>query len=318
MGSKIFKVVGALIICFFIVIPGIFIVKKADEKKTEKAKIISTNFVSYDFARAVVGDSSEIKMLLKPGTEAHNFDPTPEDIINIKNADLFIYIGGESDEWVKKLLSDNEISSEKTLRLMDFIDLKTEETVEGMEETESEETEEVEYDEHIWTSPKNAIKLVSAIRNRLVELRENKKDEYNKNTEEYIRRIDEIDQKFREIIENGNKKELIFADRFPFRYFVDEYGLKYYAAFPGCSEQTEASTNTIAFLINKIKEDNIKVVLKIELTNDKLAKTIADETNAKVLEFNAAHNISESDFKKGVTYLDIMEKNTRILAEALE
>jgi zinc transport system substrate-binding protein len=265
-----------------------------------------------------MGDSAKISMLIKPGTEMHDFEPTPEDIINIKNANLFIYIGGESDEWVANLLEDNEIPKEKTLRLMDLVEVKEEELSEGMEEPEEDNDGEIEYDEHIWTSPVNAIKLVKVISDRLSDIYPEKVEVYAQNADSYIARLSSIDQQIRDIVTNSNKKELIFGDRFPFRYFVDEYGLNYYAAFPGCAEQTEASSKTIAFLINKAKADNIKTILKIELTSDKLAQTIADETGGKVLTLNAANNISQADFDDGLTYADIMENNISVLREALK
>ncbi|MBR3323028.1 zinc ABC transporter substrate-binding protein, partial [Candidatus Saccharibacteria bacterium] len=288
------------------------------------------NFIGYDFARAVTGDKTKVAMLLKPGVEMHDFEPTPEDIINIKKADLFIYVGGESDEWVEDLLKDNEISEDKTLRLMDLVEVKEEELSEGMEEHghESEEApgehkhehneDKAEHDEHIWTSPINAIKLVNGIKDKLSNIYPENGTIYAKNADAYTSHLSNIDQRIRDIIANSHKKELIFGDRFPFRYFVDEYGLDYYAAFPGCSEQTEASSKTIAFLINKAKSDNIKTILKIELTSDSLAKSIANEAGAKVMTLSAAHNISSVDFDKGITYADIMEDNIEVLKEALK
>lgn len=311
------KVIGSIVVALLVLIIGFFAVSRLSVNK-KTAEIISTSFVGYDFARAVVGDDTKISMLIKPGTEMHDFEPTPEDIINIKNANLFIYIGGESDEWVANLLEDNEIPKEKTLRLMDLVEIKEEELSEGMEESEEDNDDEIEYDEHIWTSPVNAIKLVKVISDRLSDIYPEKVEIYAQNADSYTARLSSIDQQIQDIVTSSNKKELIFGDRFPFRYFVDEYGLNYYAAFPGCAEQTEASSKTIAFLINKAKADNIKTILKIELTSDKLAQTIADETGGKVLTLNAAHNISQADFDGGLTYADIMENNISVLREALK
>ena len=320
MNNKIFKIIGGLSAIIIILGVSVFAIIKFRQNK-KVANIISSSFVGYDFARAVTGDKARISMLLKPGAEMHDFEPTPEDIINIKNADLFIYVGGESDEWVKGLLKDNEIPEEKTLRLMDSVELKEEELSEGMEESEHEhdhDGDEVEYDEHIWTSPINAIKLVTIVKDKLSNIYPENKDAYTNNANIYISRLSDIDQNIRSVVANSNKKELIFGDRFPFRYFVDEYGLNYYAAFPGCSEQTEASSQTIAFLIDKAKADNIKTILKIELTSDKLAKSIAEEAGAKVMVLNAVHNISSEDFDKGITYADIMENNIEVLRETLK
>ena len=324
MKNKVLKTLSSITIIALILGASIFAITKIANNKNS-ARIISSNFIGYDFARAVTGDKSEISMLLKPGAEAHDFEPTPEDIINIKNADLFIYVGGESDEWIENLLEGNEIPAEKTLRLMDLVEVKEEELSEGMEEHDHEEHEhsheahdETEYDEHIWTSPLNAVKLTNGIKAKLSAIHPENKSAYTQNADNYISRLLAIDQKIRDVVSSSHKKELIFGDRFPFRYFVDEYGLNYYAAFPGCSEQTEASSQTIAFLIDKVKTDNIKTILKIELTSDKLAKTIAEETGAKVLTLNAAHNISKEDFESGLTYADIMEANIDVLKEALK
>ena len=315
MKNKVLKTLSSIALIALILGTSIFIITKFANNKNS-ARIISSNFIGYDFARAVTGDKSEISMLLKPGAEAHDFEPTPEDIINIKNADLFIYVGGKSDEWIENLLEDNEIPAEKTLRLMDLVEVKEEELSEGMEDHSHEDHE--EYDEHIWTSPLNAIQLVNGIKTKLSTIHPENKSTYIQNADSYTSHLLAIDQKIRGVVSSSAKKELIFGDRFPFRYFVDEYDLGYYAAFPGCSEQTEASSQTIAFLIDKAKTDNIKTILKIELTSDKLAKTIAEEAGAKVLTLNAAHNISKEDFESGLTYADIMETNIDVLKEALK
>jgi len=288
--------------------------------KTSKLTIISTSFPGYDLARAVIKDVDdvEVKMLLKPGSETHDYEPTPKDIINIKNSDLFIYVGGDSDEWIEDVLDDIDTDKTKIIGLMDLVDLKEEEIIEGMEaEDEEEEKEEAEYDEHVWTSPKNAISITSKIKEAIININEENKEVYEKNANNYIKELTAIDNEFKKIVDNSSRKELIFGDRFPLRYFVDEYNLNYYAAFPGCSEQTEASAKTISFLINKVKEDKIPVVFHIELSNGKIAKTIAKETGAKVLEFNAAHNVSQSNFDAGVTIVDIMKENVEVLKEAL-
>lgn len=329
MNKKTLKIIGGVLAIALILGISIFAITNLSSKQ-KAASILATNFVGYDFARAVIGDESEVSMLLKPGVEMHSYEPTPEDIINIKKADLFIYVGGESDEWVKDLLKDNEIPEAKTLRLMDLVEAKEEELSEGMEEHEHKHGydhehenkfgsgNEVEYDEHIWTSPANAIKLVSGIKDRLAQIHPENASAYTKNADAYIAHLSSIDQQIREVVRASNKKELIFGDRFPFRYFVDEYGLDYYAAFPGCSEQTEASSQTIAFLINKAKTSNVNTILKIELTSDKLAKSIADEVGASVMVLNAVHNISSDDFENGVTYADVMERNIEVLREALK
>lgn len=283
----------------------------------DKLTIISTSFPGYDFVRAITRDSEnvDVKMLLKPGSETHDFEPTPQDIINIKNSDIFIYVGGDSDEWIEDVLNDIDVSKTKIIKLMDLVDLVEEEVIDGMEDDE--ESEEIEYDEHVWTSPINAITITNKLKDEIVKIDNNKKELYENNADKYIKELTDIDIEIRNILATTKRKEIVFGDRFPIRYFTDEYGLEYYAAFPGCSEQTEASAKTIAFLIDKVRDDEIPVVFHIELANGKIADAIAKETGAKVLEFHTAHNISESDFNAGITIVDIMKNNIEVLKEAL-
>ena len=289
--------------------------------KSNSLVIVTTNFVGYDFARAVVGDEDvEIKMLLKPGTDAHQYEPTPKDIKSINDADIFIYVGGESEEWVSDILEDLDSEDTKVIKMMDIVNLKEEEIKEGMEEEaeeEEEEEEEAEYDEHVWTSPKNAILIVKEIEDKLISIDEDNEEVYKENAENYIGKLNKIDEEIREVVSNSKRKVLIFGDKFPLRYFVDEYGLDYYAAFPGCSSDTEASAKTISFLINKVKKEKVPAVLKIELSSGKIADTIASETGVTVKTFNAVHNVSVDDFKAGITYVDYMNKNIEVLREVL-
>ena len=287
-------------------------------KKDNKLTILTTNFPSYDFARAITKEvpNTSVEMLLKPGTEMHNYEPTPKDIIKISKSDIFIYVCGESDEWITDLLDNIDTKNTKVIKLMDLVDTVEEETVEGMETEEDEE--EVEYDEHVWTSPSNAITILEELNDIITNMDPSNESLYTINTSNYINEINNIDNSIKNIVNNSSRKELVFGDRFPFRYFVDEYNLSYYAAFPGCSSETEASAKTISFLINKVKEDNIPVILTIEFSNKKIANTISKETGAKVLELNSAHNISEEDFNNGKTYIDIMKENVEVLRQALQ
>ena len=329
MRSKSIKIVSAFMAVALLIGVGVFVAARLSSVKPS-ASIITSNFIGYDFARAITGEASEVAMLLKPGTEAHAYEPTPDDIINIQKADLFIYVGGESDTWIEDLILDNEISAQHTLRLMDYVEVKTEELVEGMDSEAEHDHDsdhdhdhdsdalDVEYDEHIWTSPVNAIRLVDSIKTKLIMLHPDKAALYNENAAAYVEQLYSIDQSIRDIVASSNKNTLVFADRFPFRYFVDEYGLDYYAAFPGCAEQTEASSKTIAFLIDKINNMHIGTILKIELTSSRLAESIAAETGAQILELHAGHNIAEADFDRGVTYVDILLHNVEVLKEALK
>ena len=316
--NKIFKVFIATIMIFCVV----SFTGCGKQENSDKLTIIATSFPSYDFARAVVKDSDniEVKMLLKPGSEMHDYEPTPQDIKNIKNSKLFIYVGGESDEWVQNVINDLDIEKSKTIKLMDLVNLKEEELIEGMEEEkdhDEHEHEEVLYDEHVWTSLDNAITIINRLKDEIIKIDNNNKDLYEKNASSYTEEISKLDLNIKEVLNNSKRKELIFGDRFPLRYFTDQYNLTYYAAFPGCSEQTEASAKTISFLINKVKTDDIPVIFHIELSSGKIAETISKETGAKVLEFNSAHNISQKDFDSGKTYVDIMKDNIEVLKEAL-
>ena len=305
-------------IIFLLIICSCFLVGCGKEKEETKYSIISTSFPGYDFTRAIIKDVNDIsvEMLLKPGSETHDFEPTPQDIINIQNSDIFIYVGGESDEWIDNVLKDINTDKTKIIKLMDVVDLYEEEITEGME-ADGEDEEEIEYDEHIWTSPKNAIKIINIIKEEIKNIDKENADVYEKNADSYINKLTDIDNQIREVVNNAKRKEMVFGDRFPLRYFTEEYGLTYHAAFPGCSEQTEASAKTITYLINYVKDNNIPVVFHIELSNGKIAETIAKESGAKVMEFNAVHNITKDDFDNGITYIDYMKKNIEALKEAL-
>lgn len=294
------------------------------EKKKENGKltIVATVFAEYDFLRNIAKDAVNLEMLLLPGADLHAFDPTPKDIMKVQNADLFVTIGGESDAWADKIIDSIDNDELKTVRLVDCVEkVVEEEIVEGMESEEqshaAEETEEKEFDEHVWTSPKNAIQIVESLCETLSEMDSANAGLYRTNADAYIEKLKALDGKFTEVTEGGKRKEIVVADRFPFRYFADAYDLKYYAAFPGCSTQTGASAETIAFLIEKVKEDDIPVVFHMELSSETMCDTICDETGAKKAQLNAVHNISKQDFEKGIGYLELMEENVEVLREAL-
>ena len=284
-------------------------------KEDNKLKIVVTIFPCYDFTRAVTKDEADIKMLLKPGAENHSYEPSAQDIIDIENSDVFVYIGGESEVWVERILENLDSDKTRTIRLIDCIDLKKEELKSGMESGNGENNG---YDEHIWTSPVNAVRLVEAIKDVLIKIDTDKAEIYQTNSSLYINELALLDQDIQEIVAQGNRNVLIFGDRFPFRYFVDEYGLNYYAAFPGCATQNEASVGTIADLIDRVKKEQIPVVFYLEFSNQNIAKAISEATGTQVLLFHSAHNISQQDFKTGKTYLEIMRDNVNNLKEALK
>ena len=303
-----------------------------------KIIVTTTSFPSYDFVRQIAGDRVNLSMLLTPGAESHSFEPSPRDIIRIQNSDIFIHIGGEGDAWVDRILKSMNTKNKKILALMDTVDVVEEEIVEGMEEeqepkergrfiarffafltgrSKQSQAKEIEYDEHVWTSPRNAILIVQRITNLLCEADNVNAGFYRQNASTYTKSLEELDAAFKEIMAGAKRKTIIFGDRFPFRYFADAYGLAYFAAFPGCSTETEASAATVAFLINKIRSEQIPVVFYIELSNERMADTICAETGAKKLLLHACHNITKRDFDAGLGYLDFMRGNVENLRQAL-
>lgn len=286
-----------------------------------KLNIVTTIFAPYDFARQIVGDDANITMLMSPGVETHSYEPSPADIIKISECDVFIYVGGENDEWVDGILETIDTEDITIIKLLDCVDVIEEEIIEGMESEEKEEnhdSSEKEWDEHVWTSPANAIKICKVMEEKFEKLDNSNASDYKTNLDEYVGELNKLDEAFKETVNNGARKTIVFGDRFPVRYFVEEYGLKYFAAFPGCSSETEASASTIAFLIDKVKDEKIPVVFKIELSTGNIAETISDATGAKVLTFYACHNLTKKEFDSGKTYVDFMWENVSSLKEALK
>lgn len=291
--------------------------------ENDRIRVVATIFPQYDFVRQIAGERAELKMLLKPGEESHSYEPTPQDIIAIQNCDLFIYVGGENDAWVEDILDSMPESGMQTLRLMDCVDTVEEEHVQGMQEEKGhehggqEEDSVHEMDEHVWTSPVNAAQIVEKITEVLSGTDPENAADYRANAAEYEKKLAQLDREFREVTEQAEKKTVIFGDRFPFRYFADEYGLEYYAAFPGCASDTEPSAETMAFLIRKAKEENVSAVLKMELSSDNIANAVAEAAGADVRVFYSCHNLSAEQFENGETYLSMMEKNVETLKEVL-
>lgn len=294
--------------------------EEIDLNEKKGLQIVSTVFSGYDFAKQIVGDNAEVSMLLPPGVESHSYEPSPQDIINIQNSDIFIYVGGESEQWVDKILDsmDNKVI---TVKMMGAVQLYEEEIIDGMEkeqDSDDEASEDHEYDEHIWTSLKNAQNIVARINEAVVSLDSKNKSVYDKNTKSYIEKLDNLDKEFENLFKTFEKPTLIFGDRFPFRYFVEDYNLDYFAAFPGCSSETEPSASTIAFLIDKVKEKSLNTVFYIEFSNHNIADTIAESTGAKTAMLHSCHNISKKDMDSGVSYYYLMEQNYETLKGALQ
>ena len=286
------------------------------EPEGEGISVVATVFAPYDFARQLVGERGEVTLLLPPGSEAHSYEPSPKDIIEIQNCDLFIYVGGVSDAWVSDVLES--VGGEvRTVTLMDCVELLEEEHVEGMEVDEDEHGGEIEYDEHVWTSPRNAELICEKIAAALCEVDPEGAEEYGTALESYCAQLDELDAAFTEAVENGVRDTVVFGDRFPLLYFAKAYGLNYYAAWPGCADEAEPSAATVTFLIDKVKAEGIPVVFHIELSNEDMADTICNETGAKKMLFSACHNVTRAQFDAGVTYLELMWQNVDALREAL-
>jgi zinc transport system substrate-binding protein len=254
--------------------------------------------------------------------DTHSFEPTPKDLIKMSEADLLIYNGGENEQWVNQVLESSKDSGLVADEMMKHVDTVLEEKVPGMEES-GDEDEEGEEDEHIWTSPANCIKIVEQIAKDLIQADEKNEEIYRSNAEAYIKKLKKMDKKFRSLVSNSDNRYLAFGDRFPLRYFVEEYGLEYTAAFSGCSSDTEPSADTIAYLTDQVRERKLPVVLKIELTSDKVAKAIAEAASTeqypvKVETFYTCHNVTKQQLEEGETYLSLMKHNLSVLREALE
>lgn len=302
------------------------------KKNDGKITVVTTCFPPYDFARAVAGDTADITMLLSTGAEAHSYEPTPRDIAEIQNCDVFICIGGEDEVWVDSILKAVDNDSMTVIRLFDYAELLEEEAVAGASpdghdhhhhnnsENDHEHDSEVSEDHadgHIWTSPENAVKCVQAIEDAFCEKYIENSEFYRSNAEEYIKCLEQLDSDFRKITENTGEKVIIVGDRFPFRYLAHEYGLEYFAAFSGCSSESEPSVYTMAFLIDEILEHNADTVFYLEFSTRKLAEKLCDATGTKMLPLNSCHNVSKEDFSSGVTYIDLMYENLKNLKEAL-
>lgn len=292
-----------------------------------KIKVVTTIFPEYDWVKQIAGEQAsdmDITMLLDNGVDLHSYQPTATDIMKISDCDLFIYVGGESDAWVDDALKEAVNKNMKVINLLDVLgdSVKEEEVVEGMQAEEAgEEEEEPEYDEHVWLSLKNARVLCKAIADNLSAIDSEHKDVYDANVSSYMGKLDELDAQYKSTVESSSGNTLLFGDRFPFRYLVDDYGLNYYAAFVGCSAESEASFETISFLSKKTDELGLKSILTIEKSDKKIAKTIISNTknkNQKILEMNSLQSTTSKDVANGTTYLSVMQNNLNVLKEVLQ
>lgn len=310
----------------------------AEKADGGKLQIVTTLFPYYDFARAIAQDRADVTLLLSPGREAHSFEPTPLDAVTISEADVFLYNGGEGEYWVESMLDAAGEHIAVASRMMDYVDALNEEYVEGMQgadghdhdhehgshddhdhdhEKDEHDSDEIEYDEHIWTSPKNAVVLCRAVCDAICRADAENAAFYRANCENYCAQLEDLDARFAALCESAPRRLLIFADRFPMLYFCREYGLDYRAAFHGCSGDTEPSLATIKFLIDKVEDENIPVVYTIDFGTKKVAAVVSECTGAAIETLYSMQTVSRADFDAGETYLTLMERNFEALRKGL-
>lgn len=273
----------------------------------DKIKITTTIFPQYDFSRQIAKELADVSMLLPVGGESHTFEPTPKDIIEIENSDIFIYTGGESDKWIEDILSNINNPNLKILCLTDICDTLNEEHSHNVHTI----------DEHVWTSPLNTIKISEEISNVLSEIDSKNSSIYISNFKSYKEELLILDKNFREIKNNAKRNLLVFGDRFPFKYLTEEYGFEYLSAFPGCAEDTEPDIKTIKSLIDTVIKKDIPIVFYTDFSNHKIADTISEETGAELLVMRSCHTVTEEELENNITYIDLMMQNTKNLKEAL-
>lgn len=306
-----------------------------------KLNVVVTIFPEYDWAREIIGDRADdvdLTLLLDNGADLHSYQPSAEDIMKIANADVFVYVGGESDEWVDEVLEKTAGGNVKTINLMDTIgDLaKEEEIVEGMQDEDGHEhddedhdedheedpdhDDDPEYDEHVWLSLKNAEFIVNKMAEAFADADSANAQTYKENGDKYIEKLKNLDNKYENTVKSAKGDTILFGDRFPFRYMTDDYGLKYYAAFVGCSAETEASFETVTFLANKVDELGLKYLMVIDGSDGKIAETIIKNTTDKnqgILRLDSMQSIGLKEIESGKTYYDIMRSNLKVLKKAL-
>ncbi len=303
----------------------------APAKDEGKLNIVTTIFPEYDWVSNITSGAEDVNitLLLENGADLHSYQPTAEDIVKISSCDVFIYVGGESDKWVDDALKGATNKEMTVINLLDILGTKAkeEETVEGMQagheekDGKEEAEEEVELDEHVWLSLKNASMLCGKISDKLSKKDAKNKELYSKNTENYLKKLNELDARYKAVRDSAKYDTLIFADRFPFRYLIDDYNLKYYAAFSGCSAESEASFETVAFLAKKLDELKLPALMKIDGSDGKIANTVlqtSNQKNAQILELNSMQSVNKKDIEEGKTYLSIMESNLAVFTQAVK
>ncbi len=309
--------------------------EKSDAAKGKKLSVVTTIYPEYAWVKEILGtrvDSLDLVLLVKNGMDLHSFNPSAKDIATIANADMVVYVGGESDQWVAKVLAATPKAGRVALNLMEQLGdrVKTEEVVEGMEHEHAEEhehepaepTEASENDEHVWLSLKNAEMLVMTLAESIAKLDTAHATEYRMNAALYIAKVSALDAQYRAAVESAERKVILVGDRFPFRYLVDDYGLKYYAAFVGCSAESEASFETVAFLANKMDSLSLPAILTIDGGDGKIAQAVLTASkkskDAPVLTLNSMQSVTEEQINSGVDYLSMMQDNLEVLKKVLK
>lgn len=279
--------------------------------------IVTTIFPVYDWVKNIAGAEADVVYFDENGIDLHSFEPTADNIITLSTADLFICIGGESDKWVDNAVKSAENENLRVLKLMEVTGVLEEETVEGMETDDHEEADAAEYDEHVWLSLKKAQTAVDSIAGTLCEIDPENAANYRKNAADYISKLESLDSEYKSAIASAKGNTLLFADRFPFRYLTEDYAIEYYAAFPGCSAESEASFETMAFLIEKTKELGLDDIIVLEGSDRKIASTVAAETGAEIVMLDSCQSVTKKDVADGKTYISVMEENLKVITEAL-
>lgn len=284
-----------------------------------RISVVTTLFPYYDFARAIVGDRADVTLLLSPGREAHSFEPTPLDAVAIAKADVFVYNGGESEQWVDQMLGAAGEDIGTVLCMMDFVEAYEEEFVEGMQGVEEEDgdSDEIEYDEHVWTAPANAAALCEALCGAVCAADPVNAEAYRANCAAYVAEIEALDARFWALRERAGRDLVVFAGRMPMLYFCEEYALRYRAAFHGCSSDTEPSPATLKYLIDKVADEGVPVVYSVDLDSKKIAEAVSERTGAAVDTLYSLQTVSRADFDAGETYVTLMERNLNALERGI-
>ncbi len=309
------KTVSVLLAAVFAVLTLCACGKTVDEKSG--LNIVCTSFPQYDYIKNIIGSDKGLTLLLDDGGDLHSYEPTAQDIITISNADLFVYVGGTSDKWVESTLKAAANQEIKAIALMDYVETYAEEYVAGMEHKHTDTDEHGTLDEHIWLSLRNAAKITQALCEIICDIDTENAPIYKANAEKYIAELNALDAEYTATVKSAKRDTLIFADRFPFRYLVEDYGLTYYAAFAGCSSESEASFQTMAFIIDKTKELELPVVLIIDGSDGSIAKSVCEATGAKSAMLDSCQSVSAQDIQNGTSYINIMKSNLNVLREAL-